>query len=174
MIIQVKNMKREERLEAIINKLRVCREPISGSVLANTFQVSRQIIVQDIALLKASNINIISTNKGYLLMDPPGKQKIFKVFHSTDQIADELYTIIEAGGRVNDVFVIHEVYGEIRVVLSLGSRRDVDEFVISLAEGKISPLMKLTDEYHFHTVEASSDNVLDVIEQHLREKNYLV
>ncbi|MBK5243694.1 MAG: transcription repressor NadR [Eubacteriaceae bacterium] len=167
-------MNREKRLDDIINKLRVSKDPISGSALASACKVSRQIIVQDIALLKASNFNIISTNKGYLLMDPPGKQKIFKVFHTADQIADELHTIVEAGGRVNDVFVIHEVYGEIKVLLSLGSRRDVDEFVISLTEGKISPLMKLTDEYHFHTVEASSEHILSVIEQNLREKKYLV
>ncbi|MGV8906748.1 MAG: transcription repressor NadR [Acetobacterium sp.] len=167
-------MKREKRLEDIINKLRAASEPLSGTVLANALQVSRQIIVQDIALLKASNLNIISTNKGYLLMDPPGKQKIFKVFHDIAQISDELYTIVEAGGRVNDVFVIHEIYGEIKVLLSLATRSDVDEFVIRLAAGKISPLMKLTDEYHFHTVEASSDNILNVIEQNLRDKNYLV
>jgi len=167
-------MKREKRLEDIINKLRAAREPLSGTILANALQVSRQIIVQDIALLKASSLNIISTNKGYLLMDPPGKQKIFKVFHNIAQISDELYTIVEAGGRVNDVFVIHKIYGEIKVMLSLATRTDVDEFVIHLAEGKISPLMKLTDEYHFHTVEASSDSILNIIEQNLRDKNYLV
>ncbi|KNZ43325.1 transcription repressor NadR [Acetobacterium bakii] len=167
-------MKRENRLEAIINELRASKEPLSGATLANLYQVSRQIIVQDIALLRASNYDIISTNKGYLLIDPPGKYKIFKVYHNIEEIADELYTIVEAGGRVNDVFVIHEIYGEIRAQLWLTSKSDVDNFVTSLAEGKISPLMKLTGEYHFHTVEASSDRVLDLIERKLREKNYLV
>lgn len=167
-------MKREKRLKDIINRLRASGEVISGAALADTYHVSRQSIVQDIALLKASKYNIISTNKGYLLMDSPGKQKVFKVYHNTEQIADELNTIIEAGGRVNDVFVIHEIYGEIRAELSLASRKDVDDFVISLIEGRISPLMKLTDEYHFHTVEASTDRILDLIEQKLREKNYLV
>jgi len=167
-------MKRENRLEAIINELRASKEPLSGATLANLYQVSRQIIVQDIALLRASNYNIISTNKGYLLIDPPGKCKIFKVYHNMEEIADELYTIVEAGGRVNDVFVIHEIYGEIRAPLWLTSKRDVDNFVLNLTEGKVSPLMKLTGEYHFHTVEASSDRVLDLIERKLREKNYLV
>ena len=167
-------MKREKRLEDIMGRLREGREPISGTTLANAYQVSRQIIVQDIAFLKATHCNIISTNKGYILMNPPGKRKIFKVFHNAEQIADELYTIVEAGGQVIDVFIIHKIYGEIKVGLSLASIRDVDEFVVNLAEGKISPLMKLTDEYHFHTIEAPSDNILTIIEENLREKNYLV
>lgn len=167
-------MKREKRLEGIINSLRVSEQAMSGTALADAYHVSRQIIVQDIALLRAAHYNIISTNKGYLLMDPPRKQKIFKVFHNIEEIADELYTIIDAGGRVIDVFIIHEIYGEIRAELALSSRIDVDAFVINLAEGKISPLMKLTEEYHFHTVEASSEGTLDLIEKKLREKKYLI
>lgn len=167
-------MNKEKRLQEIISKLRTNGEAMTGAALADACHVSRQIIVQDIALLKASNYTIISTNKGYLLVDPPGKQRVFRVSHNNEQIADELYTIVEAGGRVIDVFVKHKIYGEIRVELSLASRSDVDDFVISLVEGKKNPLMKLTDEDHFHTVEASSDRVLDDIEQKLREKKYLV
>ncbi|HSP48099.1 MAG TPA: 3H domain-containing protein, partial [Clostridiaceae bacterium] len=82
-------------------------------------------------------------------------------------------TIIEAGGRVKDVFVRHEMYGEIRADLSLASKRDVDAFVKSLKEGKVTPLKKLTDESHYHTIEAPSDEILDGIENLLRDKGYL-
>jgi transcriptional regulator of NAD metabolism len=167
-------MKREERLEGIIQSLSDSNGVIAGAVLAQRFKVSRQIIVQDIGLLKAANYHIISTNKGYLLIEPPGKQKVVKVCHSNEEIQDELYTIIDAGGKVKDVFVKHEVYGEIRVVLSLETRQDVDALVSNLLEGKMSPLMRLTGKYHFHTIEATSDQILFEVEKKLKEKKYLV
>lgn len=166
-------MKREKRHQEIIEMLRSAKEALTGAELAEACAVSRQVIVQDIAVLKASDHNIISTNKGYLLVDPPGRQRVLKVRHRDSQIADELYTIIEAGGRINDVFVKHEMYGEIRADLSLSSRRDVDDFVRNLKEGKVTPLKKLTDGSHYHTIEASSDEVLDEIEKRLRDKGYL-
>lgn len=167
-------MKKDKRQQDIIRKLRASRDPISGTALSGIYHVSRQSIVQDIALLKAANYNIISTNKGYILVDPPAKQKVFKVYHSQQEIADELYTIVEAGGLVRDVFVIHEAYGKIQADLFLATREDVDVFVTGLDEKRISPLMRLTDKYHYHTVEAPSEMILEKIEKKLREKNYLV
>jgi hypothetical protein len=166
-------MKREKRHQDIIHMLRSAKEALTGAELAEACGVSRQVIVQDIAILKASNFNIISTNKGYILVDPPGRQRVLKVRHKDSQIADELYTIIEAGGRIRDVFVRHEMYGEIRADLSLSTRRDVDAFVKNLEEGKVTPLKKLTDGSHYHTIEAASDEVLDEIEKLLRDKEYL-
>lgn len=153
--------------------LKSAKEALTGAELAEACAVSRQVIVQDIAVLKALDYNIISTNKGYLLVDPPGRQRVVKVRHKDSQIADELYTIIEAGGRIKDVFVRHELYGEIRADLSLSSRRDVDIFVRNLQEGRVTPLKKLTDGSHYHTIESSSDEVLDEIEKRLRAKGYL-
>lgn len=167
-------MKKEERQQDIIKKLRASKTAISGTALSELYHVSRQSIVQDIALLKASNHQIISTNKGYLLVEPPAKQKVFKVCHTNQEITDELYTIVEAGGFVKDVFVMHEIYGKITADLSLASREDVDAFVAGLDERNTSPLMKLTDTYHYHTVEALSDEILELIERRLREKKYLV
>jgi uncharacterized protein len=163
----------EKRRQEIISKLRTCAEPISGTALAAFFHISRQIIVQDIALLKASNHNIIATSKGYILIETPASIRIFKVHHNTEQIEDELYTIVDNGGRVIDVFVRHSIYGEIRAALSLVSRREVDDFVRRLFEGEISPLKQLTNDYHFHTVAADNEAILDVVEQKLREKHYL-
>jgi len=167
-------MKKEERQQDIIKKLRASKAPISGTALSELYQVSRQSIVQDIALLKALDHQIISTNKGYILVEPPAKQRVFKVCHTNTEITDELYTIVEAGGFVRDVFVMHEIYGKITADLSLASREDIDAFVADLDGGNTSPLMKLTDTYHYHTVEAASEEILERIEKRLREKKYLV
>lgn len=167
-------MKKQKRQEDIVKTLRSSPEPVSGTALSEIFQVSRQSIVQDIALLKAAHYNIISTNKGYLLIDPPPKEKIFKVYHHHEEIADELYTIVDAGGFVKDVFIIHDIYGKIQVDLFLATRADVDAFVAGLEEKQTSPLMKLTDKYHYHTVEAVSDTILESVASRLKEKGYLI
>ncbi len=167
-------MKKRKRQEDILKTLRSARNPVSGTALAEIFRVSRQSIVQDIAVLKAADYNIISTNKGYIIVDPPLKEKIFKVYHSLEEIGDELYAIVEAGGFVKDVFIIHDIYGKIQVNLFLATREDVDEFVAGLKEKKTSPLMKLTDKYHYHTVEAPSDTILNQVEKNLQEKGYLI
>lgn len=132
-------MKKQQRQEDIVRTLRFAREPVSGTALSEIFQVSRQSIVQDIALLKAAQYNIISTNKGYIIVDPPPREKIFKVYHSHAEIGDELYTIVDAGGFVKDVFIIHDIYGKIEVNLFLGTRADVDAFVDGLAEKRPAP-----------------------------------
>lgn len=167
-------MKKQQRQEDIVKTLRSSREPVSGAALSEIFKVSRQSIVQDIALLKAAHYNIISTNKGYIIVDPPPKEKIFKVYHSHEEIADELYTIIDAGGFVKDVFVIHDIYGKIQVNLFLATRKDVDNFVTGLEEKKTSPLMKLTGKFHYHTVEAATAEILLAVEKSLKEKGYLI
>ncbi len=169
-------MKKKQRQADIIKTLRSSREPISGTALSTMYNVSRQSIVQDIALLKASesNYNIISTNKGYILVESPPRSKVFKVYHSHEEIADELYTIVDAGGFVKDVFIIHDIYGKIQVDLFLATRADVEAFVMGLEKKKTSPLMKLTDRYHYHTVEAAADSILETIEKRLKEKGYLI
>ena len=167
-------MAKEERQKKILHVLNTCKSPVSGKSLAGRFNVSRQVIVQDITCLKASGHPIVSTHRGYLLETRASPQRIFKVRHKTGQIADELYTIVDLGGTVVDVFIIHEIYGELRASLSLSSRKDVDDFVAYLDEGKIKPLKHLTDDYHFHTVTATSETLLNLIEEKLKEKNYLI
>ena len=69
---------------------------------------------------------------------------------------------------------MHDIYGKIQVNLSLATREDVDAFVTGLEEKKTSPLMKLTDKVHYHTVEATSDSILRLVEKSLKEKGYLI
>jgi len=168
------SMTSEIRRKEILKCMNNCSHPLSGTELANQFQVSRQVIVQDIALLRAASHDIISTNRGYLLNAPSLTQRVFKVRHTTNQIQDELYSIVDSGGNIKDVFVNHKVYGQLRADLSIHSRRDVDDFMDDIRSGKSSPLSTVTAGYHYHTVEAESENALDYIENTLLKKGYLV
>lgn len=166
-----------ERREKLIDILKNRKDqPISGTELAKQLGVSRQVIVQDIALLRAVNKNILSTTKGYLLYYQEARKvnRCFMVKHSTDQIEDELCTIVDHGGKVLDVIVMHDIYGEIRTDLIMSSRKDVYDFVKKVNDKQTVPLKELTDGMHLHTVEADSEDILDDIERELREKGYLV
>lgn len=170
-------MEGDSRREKIIEMLNCSSEPLSGTALAKKLKVSRQVIVQDIALLRAYNKNILSTNKGYILYQSAGGDKVFKrtvaVKHTDDQMRDELYTIVDCGVRVLDVVVEHEVYGQITVDLFLRSRQDVDDFIRKIEKSKAQPLKALTNGEHFHTIEADSEGAFMKVEEGLRAKGYL-
>lgn len=167
----------EARREKLLRILRDASEPVSGTELAGLLGVSRQVVVQDIALLRAVNKNILSTNKGYILFreERPAKaHRTVKVCHTDGQIADELNTVVDLGGSVLDVVVEHEIYGQITVDLILRNRADVAAFVARLEQCGSKALNELTGGVHFHTLEADSEAVLDRIEKELAEKGYLI
>lgn len=169
-------MEGRERRQKLFEMLRSNKEPISGTELAKRLGISRQVIVQDIALLRAVNKNILSTTKGYILYYQE-KQKVnrcFLVKHTTEQIEDELCTIVDNGGNVLNVIVSHDIYGEISTDLIIKNRQDVYDFVDKVKTKNTVPLKELTDGVHLHTVEADSEEILDNIEHALREKNYLL
>ena len=168
----------EERREQLLHLLRNQQEPMSGTALAQRFHVSRQVIVQDIALMRAENIAVLSTNKGYLIRTaaavPQQPKRVFYVRHDTGQVLDEFMSVIELGGRILDVAVEHELYGQIRVDLLIENVQDAQDFVRKLSHCKDNPLKVLTDDCHYHTVSAPSEKLLDLIELELRKKQYLV
>ena len=153
-------MNGEKRRQEILNFIKQSPEPVSGTKLASVFQVSRQVIVQDIALLRAQNQDIISTHKGY-------------VCHTDKEIQKELNLIVDCGGKIADVFIHHEIYGCLRAELSLDSRKKIREFVNGIESGKSSPLKNITSGYHYHTVFADSENILDDIEEELAQNGFL-
>lgn len=165
-----------KRRENLINILNNQNEPISGSELSKLLGVSRQVIVQDIALLRASDINILSTTRGYLIYQNENTKvsRTFKVKHTTEEIEDELCIIVDNGGKILDVVVYHEIYGEITTELIIRNRQDVYDFVKKVNEKQIVPLKELTAGVHRHTVEADSEKILDQIELALAKKNYLI
>ena len=150
------------------------RMPVSGGALAERFGVSRQIVVQDVAVLKGSGYDILSTNRGYLLQNSPLCERVFKLFHTKAQTEDELTCIVELGGTVYDVFVWHKVYGKIEAVLNIFSALQISQFMDSIRSGKSTELMNVTGGYHYHTVRADSEAVLDLIETELRKRGYIV
>ena len=116
---------------------------------------------------------MLSTNRGYLIQAPLRVSRIFKVFHTSEQIVDELCTIVDLGGTVEDVFVHHKIYGQLQAPLHISSRRDVQLFLEDLKSGKSTPLKDVTSGYHYHTVSADSGETLDLIGQELGKKGYL-
>lgn len=167
----------DERRIRILNKLQETDTPLSGAALAKAFHISRQVIVQDIALMRAENHGIISTNKGYLLRSKKAEnthpKRVFFVKHETGQVMDEFKTILELGGKILDVAVEHELYGQICVDLLIETEADAAEFYDKLMSCRDNPLKVLTDDCHYHTVAAPSERLLDLIEQDLRNKGYL-
>ena len=166
-------MKVTERRKAIVNLLSASKTPISGGELSKQFNVSRQIIVQDITVLKGLGYEIFSTHHGYVLQKSPLVERVFKLKHTTEQTEDELNSIVDLGGTVVDVFVWHKVYGRISATLNIFSRLQVKQFLEGVRTGKSTELMNITGGYHYHTVRADSEEVLNKIENYLKEKNYL-
>ena len=166
-------MKVTERRKAIVNLLSASKTPISGGELSKQFNVSRQIIVQDITVLKGLGYEIFSTHHGYVLQKSPLVERVFKLKHTTEQTEDELNSIVDLGGTVVDVFVWHKVYGKISATLNIFSRLHVKQFLEGIRTGKSTELMNITGGYHYHTVRADSEEILDKIGKMLQQKNYI-
>ena len=167
-------MKVDERRKAILNILLSSKEPVSGSELAQKFDISRQIIVQDVAVMKAMGYEILSTSQGYVIRTSPLSERVFKVRHTTEQTEDELSCIVDLGGTVVDVFVWHKVYGRIEASLNIFSRMHIKQFLEGVRTGQSTELMHITGGYHYHTVRADSEAVLNRIEVALTERGYIV
>lgn len=146
---------------------------VAGVTLARELAVSRQVIVQDIALLRANGTDILSTNRGYLLREEQAPTRVFKVLHSDDEVEEELNCIVDLGGTVVDVFVYHKVYGVVRADMNIRSRMEVRRYLKTLEGGKSSLLKNVTSGYHYHTVRAESAEALDLIQEELQGRGFL-
>ncbi|WP_070000681.1 transcription repressor NadR [Cellulosilyticum sp. I15G10I2] len=165
----------EKRRELILGFLNETTQPTSGTHLSKELKVSRQIIVQDVALLRASGYDILATARGYILNQEAGmmQKRVILVKHTPEELEDELNTIVDNGGRVRDVIISHPIYGELVGDLMLKTRRDIKQFVDKVNNTSATPLMHLTNGMHMHTIEASSKEELDIIEEELHKKGYL-
>lgn len=188
--------KAEARRASLLDALRLADTPVSGGQLANTLNVSRQIIVQDIALLREAGASIVATTKGYVLadaaqtaaqnatqtmaqnaeqpavhLDEPART--FKLHHEVEQTRDELQTIIALGGRVHNVSISHRAYGRITAPLEIANQADIERFINDIESGKSSPLSTATSGYHYHLVSAPSNEALEAIGRALADKGFL-
>lgn len=168
----------DSRRKEIMEILKREKKPVSGAGLARRMGVSRQVIVQDIALLRTAYDNIISTNRGYLLYEEPASQpwytKVVKVKHDKEDIQQELNCIVDAGGWVVNVIVEHEIYGRLTGDLVIHNRADVREFMRRVEEHQTRPLTDLTEGVHFHTIEAEREETLNAVERALEEAGFLM
>ena len=162
-----------QRRKKILEMLGQSSTPLSGGALGRAVGVSRQVVVQDIALLRTEGHPVLATARGYVLEVPHQTERLFKMCHTTEQTREELNTIVDLGGEVLDVMVNHRIYGKVSAPLNIRSRRDVEAFVENIRTGRSTPLLNVTSGYHFHHVAADQEEILDEIEAALREKGFL-
>lgn len=163
----------EQRRKEMAALLKMSEFPISGQKLAEKFGVSRQIIVRDIATLKVQGLDVLSTNRGYYVESRQRYSRVVKVRHTDEETRDELLTVVNLGGVVVDVFVKHRVYGKLCAPLHIATQLDVQRFLDDLKSGKSTPLKNVTASYHYHTIEAATEETLDAIVEALRKKKFL-
>lgn len=168
-------MSREERLKKIVSVLSSSQESVSGSKLASLLGVTRQVVVQDIAILKSRGINIISTARGYVLNNIEPKFTILvAVQHTKKMIRDELTCVVKNGGEVLDVIVEHPIYGEIKGNLNIKTLEDVEKFIGALQTSSAIPLLALSNGVHLHTIGANSKETLQKIVKSLEKMGILI
>ncbi|MFF2755040.1 transcription repressor NadR [Psychrobacillus sp. NPDC058041] len=174
----MKKLKGQERREWILSFLKEQNQPITGTELAKLANVSRQVIVNDITLLKATNIPIISTSQGYILM--PNKENMMYVQkrvacrHQSKDSENELLTLVDAGVTVENVTVEHPVYGEISSSIMVSNRHDVELFLKKVRETEASFLLELTSGIHLHLLSAPNEEILNRGIDAIRRKGYLI
>lgn len=158
------------RRQTLLRALDAAKEPLAGGYLAELLGVSRQVIVQDIALLRAEGHAIDATTRGYRLARTlDGVRGAFGVNHPPEMAERELNTLVDLGITVVDVVVYHPIYGELRGGLGLRSRRDVEQFVAQVRTHRTTLLSALTRGEHVHSVEAKDEETLRLGRDALRE-----
>ena len=167
------SMNTGERRGEILKILKQTEVPIAARELAGRFGVSRQVIVQDLAVIRASTPGILSTTKGYVMQQDSSCTREFKVRHSQDKASQELNLIVDCGGHVKNISISHRVYGRVSAEMDIRSRQDVSEFIQALQNSRSTVLSSATSGYHYHLIEASSEERLDLIRDQLEKAGFL-
>lgn len=168
-------MNTDERRIKIMELLKDAAKPLSGTELASVFGVSRQIVVGDISVLRAAGNDIIATNNGYILA--LGREKKFtdriKVLHKSEDIFDELCTIIDEGARVKGMTIEHTVLGNIEIPMSVTNRTEAAYYSEKMQDSVHKHPSELTGGVHYHLIEADDMITLLRVQKRLNEKRYL-
>ena len=167
-------MNAAQRRSQILQLLRESRRPLSASALAGGLGVSRQIIVGDVALLRAAGADITATPRGYVILSPSGLVRRVAVRHRPDQMEQELTLMVDQGCTVLDVMVEHPVYGQLTGRLDLSSRHDVAEFTRRVSDSRSQPLAALTDGIHLHTLSCPDEAAWQRVRQALEQAGFLL
>ncbi|MBM7653016.1 transcription repressor NadR [Neobacillus cucumis] len=168
----------EERRALILQQLKDSSEPLTGSELAAKTNVSRQVIVGDITLLKAKNEPIIATSQGYIYLKTNSGTVVFErtiaCKHSPEDTEKELNILVDHGVLVKDVRIEHTVYGDLTASVMVSNRQEVKQFIENMQTTKASLLSELTGGIHLHTITGSSNQILDQAENALRKEGFLI
>lgn len=152
-------MEAASRRQAILDRLRTADRPVSASALAAGLNVSRQIIVGDIALLRAGGAEISATPRGYVLpRATDGITRTIACRHTLAQTGQELDILVDNGCTVLDVIVEHPVYGQLTGQLQISSRYDVEQFLARIRDSDAAPLSMLTGGLHLHTLRCPNED----------------
>lgn len=174
---QNKRLPAKKRREKMMHMLIHASLPLTGSTLAETLHVSRQVIVQDIALLKAQQCPIIATAQGYLFLRESSTSKTTRLIdcvHNVVETEHELTLIVDQDVSIINVTVEHPLYGEITGSLMIRTREDVQHFMKRLTSSGASLLSSLTGGVHLHLLEAASSEQIDRAVAALQAAGYLL
>ncbi len=166
-------MNAKTRRERIVKRLEQSLEPISATALANELAVSRQVIVGDIALLRAAGEPIAATPRGYVITRPSGIAEQVVCCHSGQDMALELNTLVDLGCVVEDVSVEHPIYGQLTGQLQLTCRADVAAFIEKVQDNAALPLSALTEGIHSHRLRCPDRETLEKAVAALRKLHML-
>lgn len=169
-------MRAEERRQAIQDILQQSPQPVSAGALAARFSVSRQVIVGDVALLRAAGADISATPRGYVSLpsSPAGLLRQVACQHDAAGMEAELNAVVDQGCTVVDVIVEHPVYGQLTGPLRLSSRYDVAQFIARCAQAEARPLSDLTEGIHLHTLSCPSEDAFARVQAALRALGVLL
>ena len=173
-------MNTSTRRQYIKEALLKSEEPLTASYLANELSVSRQIIVGDVSILRASGLDIVATSRGYIMSSSSDTDSFLFVGmlackHTSEQLRDELYTMVDYGGTVIDVSIEHAIYGELCGKLDLSSRHDVDLFMSKVENEKNSaPICSLTGGVHLHRIGCKDKATFELIKTNLHDKGIVI
>lgn len=168
----------DERRNLILEWLKSSSEPITGNELAAKTNVSRQIIVGDITLLKARNEPILATSQGYVYMHTlqsiPKFERTVACIHPPERTEEELNILVDHGVTVKDVKIEHSIYGDLTASIMVSNRKEVKQFMDKVRATNSSYLSELTDGIHLHTITASTEKVLEEAENALKKANFII
>jgi transcriptional regulator of NAD metabolism len=170
-------MNTQTRRQNILNKLISAEKPISASTLASELQVTRQVIVGDVALLRASGYDIIATPRGYVLENHQESHPYVGIVackHDQEQLPLELYTIVDYGGTAIDVTIEHSIYGQLSGSLNISSRYEADLFVENVSGDCNKPLCSLSGGIHLHKIGCKNEEIFNIIKEKLKEAGVLL
>lgn len=163
------------RRKEIISHIAKISRPIKGVELANIFGVTRQVIVKDIAIIRAAGVNIIATPEGYMITKEESKyKKVLALFHKEEEMVSELEIVIKFGGIIEDVIIEHPIYGEIKANLMIRNLNDLDNFIDLYRKNKAKPLSALTEGIHLHTISTDNEQDMQLIIENLEKAGYIL